>query len=110
MKYKKWDIWFARVKYEEGAGSKERPVVIVGQSQVLIFSLVVTSHAPRKNFAGEYQIKDWRSAGLSCESTVRISRRVALEDRDMLRKIGTLHPVDRSAIKKQVDSMYVKNT
>lgn len=68
-----WEIWLARVKFEDSPEIKERPVVITSSGNVFVVALKVTSTAPR-NVWGEYQILEWQYAGLDHQSTIRISK------------------------------------
>ena len=49
----RWDIWIARVEFEEGTGSKIRPVLIIDGTRCYVLSLKITSHAPRSQFRME---------------------------------------------------------
>lgn len=97
MQFRRWDVWFASVRFEDSDEVKARPVVITDHGEVYVLALKVTSHAPRDAW-GEYALVYWREAGLSKPSTVRISKRLRLEPRDMIRKVGTLHPMDIMSI------------
>lgn len=92
--YNNWEVWFADVKFEDSDEVKQRPVVIVENHTAYILALKVTGHEPRKNYPGEYRLKFWREAGLAKPSTVRISKKLYLEDRDLNRCLGRLHPYD----------------
>lgn len=97
MQFRRWDVWFASVRFEDSDEVKARPVVITDHGEVYVLALKVTSHAPRDAW-GEYALVYWREAGLNKPSTVRISKRLRLEPRDMIRKVGTLHPMDIMSI------------
>lgn len=95
---KQWEVWMAKVRFEDMPEEiKIRPVVITDAGEVYVIALKVTSHPPR-NVWGEYPLVFWQSAGLSKPSTVRISKRLRLEERDLVRKLGRLHPMDIIAI------------
>lgn len=93
MQIKPWEVWFASVRFEDSPTVKSRPVVVTSSGAVYVCALKVTSHAPRNEW-GEYQLAQWQFAGLKCPSTVRISKQLRLEQRDMIHRIGTLHPID----------------
>lgn len=91
----KWEIWLARVKFEDDlAQVKNRPVLVVAPGQQYILSLKITSHPPRANFSDEYAILKWAEAGLWKESTIRCSKRLNLVESDFIHKLGRLHPID----------------
>lgn len=90
---KPWEVWLAAVRFEDSPQIKNRPVVVTSTEQIYVIALKVTSHAPRMEW-GEYALQQWQAAGLSKPSTVRISKRLKLMGRDMVHKIGDLHPLD----------------
>ena len=97
----KWEIWLANVKFDDDPSSvKRRPVLVLDRKIAYILSVKITSHAPRPNFNGEYALKFWKAAGLDKPSTVRLSKKLKLQDTDLVRKIGRLHAVDIIFIQK----------
>lgn len=91
----KWEIWLAKVKFEDDLKQvKNRPVLVVAPGVQYILSLKITSHEPRSEFAGEYAIIKWPEAGLRKESTIRCGKRLNLVESDFVHKLGRLHPVD----------------
>ena len=99
MTIKPWEVWFASVRFEDSPEVKKRPVVVTSSGEIFVLALKVTSHAPR-NVWGEYALQQWQAAGLKKPSTVRIEKRLRLEYRDMVHKIGRLHPLDIMAIQR----------
>ena len=93
MTIKPWDVWWAEVRYEDAPTVKRRPVVVTSAGDVYVLALKVTSHAPRSMW-GEYALIHWQYAKLSKPSTVRIGKRLRLEERDLVSQIGALHPQD----------------
>lgn len=93
LQIKPWEVWYARVRYEDAPAVKMRPVVVTSAGTVWVLALKVTSHAPRREW-GEYALREWAYAGLTKPSTVRISKQLRLEERDMARRIGELHVWD----------------
>ena len=90
---KLWELWYAKVKFEETDGYKDRPVLVTGTGEVLVLAVMITSTGQRSVW-GEYDIVFWKSAGLAHPSTVRCTRKLKLERHDFRRKIGDLHPTD----------------
>ena len=88
---KKWDIYIADVPFEDFSQKKVPPVLILEDAVVFISCLKMTSHAPRE---GEYLLRRWKEAGLRKPTTVRLSKRLKLQQRDIRKWIGTLHPID----------------
>lgn len=102
MRCRKWEVWYARFKFEDSNDIKNRPVIITGVGDAYILSVKVTTHEPRKGYEGEYRIKYWKEAGLRNESTARLSKRLKLIDSDLIHKIGDLHPVDIIEIQRRI--------
>ena len=90
----RWDIWNAKVEFEEGAGSKIHPVLIIDGTRCYVLSLKITSHVPRSQFSGEYQIIEWKEAGLMKPSTIRISKQLNLPADSFVKRIGRLTELD----------------
>ena len=106
----RWDIWIARVEFEEGTGSKIRPVLIIDGTRCYVLSLKITSHAPRSQFPGEYQIVEWKEAGLLSPSTIRISKQLNLPADSFVKKIGRLTELDRFNVSRIYLELYFDGT
>ena len=52
----RWDIWIAKVKYEDSEEVKVRPVLIVNGMERCVLSLKITSHTPRESFDGNIKL------------------------------------------------------
>lgn len=89
-----WEIWIARVKFEDSDEIKNRPVLILENGQAFILALKITSHCPREYCSGEYKVTNWEKSGLDRQSTVRCSKRLRLIESDLVHRIGRLHPYD----------------
>lgn len=95
----KWEIWLAKVKFEDEPNKvKERPVLVISPEQCFILSFKITSHKPRYNDRLDYPIKKWAEVGLQKQSTIRISKLLQLIKKDFTHKIGRLHPIDILAV------------
>ena len=92
MKYKKWEVWFAEVKYEDSDEIKKRPILVIGENKGLIISLKMTSKKARDKL--DYPLKHWAKVGLDKETVVRTSKICQLIDSDLIWKIGRLSEYD----------------
>ena len=89
-----WELWYARVKYEDQEEYQDRPVLVIdAQDEIAIIVLKVTS-TEQRNLWGEYDIVKWKSAGLKNPSTVRCTKVLSLQLKDFRRKIGDLQLED----------------
>jgi len=93
MTIRAWEVWLANVRFEDQPTIKRRPVVITSAGTVFVLGLKVTSHAPRNEW-GEYELLEWKYAGLQKPSTVRISKQLRLRHTDMVHRLGALHQID----------------
>lgn len=86
-----WEVWAAKVKFEDSPQVKTRPVLILEDKTIYAVCLKMTSAAPRP---GEYVLKDWAAVGLKKATTVRIGKVLHLQSSDLNYKIGDLTPID----------------
>lgn len=97
---KKWEVYWAYVKFEEIVGGKRRPVLVIDDApSVTVICLKMTGQAARP---GEYSLIKWKEAGLKEPTVVRISKRLELKSADLRDKIGTLELVDIANLKKMI--------
>ena len=103
----KWEIWMAAFAYEDKPGQvSDRPVLVLENKEMYpVLVTKITKHAPREGYTGEYSIKKWKEAGLDYPSTVRLSKRLKLQETDFRRKRGRLHPIDIIEIQKLLSEM-----
>ncbi|MBR5179581.1 MAG: type II toxin-antitoxin system PemK/MazF family toxin [Lachnospiraceae bacterium] len=92
----RWEIWEADVPFQEGNGSKLRPVLILSDQEVFALSLKMTSHEPRyKKMEGEYEIYRWQEAGLEKPTVIQCSKKLKLDkSRFTSKQYGRLTTVD----------------
>lgn len=90
-----WEVWTAIVKFEDSPEFKKRPVLILEDKTVYAVCLKMTSAPPR---VGEYVLKDWSVVGLKKPTTVRVSKILHLQEKDLMYKIGELSARDISNI------------
>ena len=91
-----YDVYLGLVPYEEDEELptpryKLRPIAILDQNIGYLLSVVpITSHNARNWDAGDYEIIDWREAGLRKPSTARLGNLINLNRVNIERKIGRL--------------------
>lgn len=90
---KRYEIWRARVRFEDSDEVKERPVMIWGESQYLIaYKMTGTD---RGDDTDEYRIRYWKEAGLSKPTSIRLRHILSLRNEDMVEKMGELDRRER---------------
>lgn len=100
MTTNKWEIWLAKVPFEEDLRKrKKRPVLVLDEDEVIVLSFKLTSHTVRSNYLGEYAIIKWREAGLMKPSVIRCSQLLRLRKRALIRKLGKLQLEDIEGVK-----------
>jgi hypothetical protein len=83
----RFSIWRAKVKFDDSAEIKERPILVINEQTFFVMSFPITGTSPRAN---EYVIRHWKEAGLSKPSTIRTGKRMKIQKGDMLNQIGKL--------------------
>lgn len=91
---KRYEIWQAKVKFEDSDEVKNRPVLIWNNQAYVIVAYKMTG-TNRGDDYDEYRIKYWAEAGLTKPTSVRISKMLRLQPEDMLYKIGELDKRER---------------
>ena len=92
-KINRYEIWQAKVYYEDEEGFKDRPVLIWNDAvYVLCYKMTGTNRGDNKE---EFRLRYWKESGLTKETSIRISKLLKLEKTDLLYKIGVLDPRDQ---------------
>ena len=108
----KYDIYLATVSFIDRDGvqmSKVRPVMILNSTTAVPIASPITSHSPRAKYNGDYAIQDWKQAGLSKPSTLRLNYVVDNSNGVFLKQIGRLSTLDIQNIKKLLPQVSPKN-
>lgn len=66
----------------------------------------MTSKPPRNNYPGEYQLKDWKQAGLDKLTVVRMSKYVIVNKNEINGVVGHLPDKDIENIKNLLNTPY----
>lgn len=90
---KRYEIWRARVKFEESDEVKERPVLI-WDSQAFLIAYKMTG-TDRGDNRDEFPVRYWKEAGLSKPTSIRLRKVLKLTPNDLLYKIGDLDKRER---------------
>ena len=90
---KRWEIYWADVRFEDTSETKIRPIVIVNETMAFVVGFGVYSASPRP-MTTDFVIQDWKQAGLDHQSTIRTDRLVRIDKSDVHEKIGELSRKD----------------
>lgn len=92
---KRFDIWQARVRFEDSETVKERPVLLWNDQAFLIaYKMTGTDRGDNRD---EYRVRYWKEAGLSKPTSIRLRKVLRLTKDDLLYKIGELDKRERLA-------------
>lgn len=84
----RYEIWYAKVKFEESEDIKDRPVLIWNDCAFIIaYKMTGTDRGDNRD---EYRIRYWKEAGLSKPTSVRLRKILRLSRTDLTEKIGEL--------------------
>ena len=88
-----WEIWHARFNFDD-RGYKFRPVLACSQDGLL--AAMITSASNKLSLPLDTPLEDWRAAGLTKASLVRVGRIALLPPTylDTAGRIGRLSPHD----------------
>ena len=113
---KLWEVQrFEFAFEEEPQKTKMRPVIIAAKDnsceELIVLSVKVTSHPPRKGFQGEVALLDWETAGLSKPSTARCSKYLLVPMKAFAGCFcyGRLSKRDESAVRQALLAMNIIN-
>lgn len=96
-----FDLYWVRFHYEDTSEYKYRPALIINDQIVRLSK--ITSNLDRIE-TPYYILKDWREAGLTKESLVRITKTVDVNNQMLRRYIGHLSQRDECEIKNMIDT------
>lgn len=96
-KYNIGDLWWTHFPFSDKDEYKRRPALVIGDDTIAILTIYVTSQNKEDN-PYSILIEDWKEAGLSKKSWVRIDKIIELSEWNMDRKIGELSQNDLTKI------------
>lgn len=91
---KRYEIWDAKVRFEDSDEVKERPVLIWNETVCVVMAYKMTG-TDRGDSKDEFSVHYWEDAGLTKPTFIRISKLLRLRQVDLIRKRGELDPRDR---------------
>ena len=90
------DLWWVHFPFSESRNIKRRPALVIDNDTIAILTVYVTSQDKSSPYSIE--ITNWKEAGLSKPSWIRIDKIVKLHESSIDRKIGELSSSDFSKI------------
>lgn len=89
-----FDIYLAKVKFEESDECKNRPVIYLSQDKFLIAAVYVSSTEGKILIEGDIELKEWKDEGLRSPSFARTTRILKLNQSDIIKRLGSLKAND----------------
>lgn len=99
-------IYLAKVRFEDSAEYKKRPVLLLYYKNGKAVCRKVTSQPVITNYPGEVELLDWNKEGLRKPSVVRMSKHFLLDKSDLIHKIGNLTQEDNKTINQKLKTPY----
>ena len=89
----RYEIWRAKIRFEDSEEIKEHPVLI-WNNQAFLIAYKMTG-TDRGDTQDEYRVRQWREAGLSKPTSIRLRKVLRLTEDDLLYKMGELDERER---------------
>ena len=101
-----WEIWHARFNFD-GRGYKYRPVLVLAWSHDGLLAAMITSASNKLSLPLDTPLKDWRAAGLTKPSLVRVDRITLLPPTYLgtAGRIGRLSPRDAHRVSRALATL-----
>lgn len=101
-----WEIWHARFNFDD-RGYKFRPVLVLACSQDGLLAAMITSASNKLSLPLDTPLEDWRAAGLTKASLVRVGRIALLPPTylDTAGRIGRLSPRDKHRVSRALATL-----
>jgi mRNA-degrading endonuclease toxin of MazEF toxin-antitoxin module len=92
------EVVLIRIEFHQRSGGKLRPAVVLLDSVDEDFvAAPITSHSRISDF--DVPIHQWREAGLNTPSTIRAHKLTVLAKDELVRRLGDLGGLDRTALR-----------
>ena len=101
-----WEIWHARFNFDD-RGYKFRPILVLACSQEGLLAAMITSASNKLSLPLDTPLMDWRAAGLTKASLVRVDRIALLPPTylDTAGRIGRLSPRDKHRVSRALATL-----
>lgn len=104
MTFERWDIVSVPFPFVEAHATKRRPALVVSTAafhrahRAFFGAMITTARHMRDLRPDDIEIEDLARAGLPRPCVIRLARLATFEWSDRIRRAGTLHGRERSAI------------
>ena len=102
--FRRWDIISVPFPFVEGHATKRRPALVVSTDpfhrahRACFGAMITTARLMRDVHPDDIKIGDLGATGLRQPCVVRVARLATFERSDQIRRVGTLHRRERTAI------------
>ena len=97
--------------FTDSSATKKRPVLLLNNSEFsnrthLIMASMITSSLQSPQWPGDYEIKEWKEAGLLNPSKLRLGKIVTLQSSLILKKLGALSQKEIPEVIKNIKEVF----
>lgn len=107
--YKKWDVVLVPFPFTDLSSFKKRPALILSPDQYNatgdIVIAFITSNLQGIDKFGDYQLQQWKQAGLPLPSKLRM-KFATVSNEIIIKKIGHIDSIDRNGIYQIVQNFF----
>ncbi len=103
--YNKGDLLLAEFPFAGGRQTKKRPAVVLLDSGDADVVLARITTQPQQTIH-DVHVVHWQSCGLRATSFIRLHKIVTSEKSQVLRVLGSLHPVDRQSVSSALNQVF----
>jgi mRNA interferase MazF len=103
--YNKGDLLIAEFPFAGGRLTKKRPALVLldsGDADVVLARITTQPHQT----GHDVNIVHWQSCGLRAPSFIRLHKIVTAEKAQVLRVLGSLHPVDHQNVSTVLNQVF----
>lgn len=107
MQAKLFGIYLVRLPFMESGASKLRPVIVVSKPQGTFNVVCVVPISSQPMLVDvDFDISDWKNAGLAKPSIARVHRIATILQSDLTREIGELSGADKKTLKQHIKDYF----
>ena len=101
MSYSRNDVVLLPIPFTDLSSIKVRPGVVIGKNAADLFLIPISSQLQNVDFA----LQEWRAAGLNVACGIK-AQVATVEERLVLKKVGTLSTVDREHLNTRLKAWF----
>ena len=109
--YEPGDVAIVPFPFTDLGTTKRRPAVVLARAAAtalspLVIVSMITSQLQTGRLVGDCRLSAWKQAGLLHPSKVRLAKLVSLEEKMLIKKLGSLNDADRSGVRRELRRVF----